>query len=247
LHQAHVVATQRALAGLRAAGVRRVVCVSTSGTIAVGTDPDRIYSEDDPPPHELIARWPYYRSKYYAERAALECNVDGEFEVVVVNPSLLLGPGDHRQSSTLEVRRFLAGSLPALSAGGLSFVDVRDAAAATIAALDKGRAGERYLVSAANMPVTTFFGRLSRLTGKALPWARLPKRPELALVSHWAYRKAVGLLGGQTPIESETVDMGSHFWYCDSSKARRELGFEPRDSQATLRDTVSDILNEGRA
>ncbi len=245
LHQAHVVATEQSLLGLRRAGVRRVVCVSTSGTIAVGSDPNRIFTEEDTPAHELITRWAYYRSKYYAERIALQHNEPGVFEVIVVNPSLLLGPGDRRQSSTLDVRRFLAGSLPALAGGGLSFVDVRDAAQATIAAYDKGRPGQRYLISAANMPVATFFGRLSRLSGRAMPWARLPKKPALALASHWAFERALSLVGAESPVERETVDMGSHFWYCDSSKARRELGFEPRDSQTTLHETVRDILNEG--
>jgi dihydroflavonol-4-reductase len=74
LYQLHVAGTQSALTGLRAAGVPRVVVASTSGTIAVGTDPDRIYDETATAPLSIISRWPYYRSKYYAEREALESN-----------------------------------------------------------------------------------------------------------------------------------------------------------------------------
>jgi dihydroflavonol-4-reductase len=244
LHRAHVVASMASLDGLRQAGVKRVVVVSTSGTIACGTDPDRTYSELDPTPHEVIARWPYYRSKLFAERAALERNEPGVFDVVVVNPSLLLGPGDRRASSTLDVRRFLSGLLPALPRGGIALVDVRDVALGMIAAGERGRAGERYLLSAANVSCVVFFERLGRLSGRPVPALRLPKRPAFALASHWAYKKALELVGGNTDIELSSVEMGSYFWYCDCSKAERELGWSPRDAQVTLRDTVTDILGE---
>ena len=72
----------------------------------------------------------------------------GEFEVVVVNPSLLLGPGDLRESSTGDVRQFLERSIPATPAGGMAFVDARDAAIGLLQAFEKGRAGERYLLNA---------------------------------------------------------------------------------------------------
>lgn len=244
LHRAHVVATEAGLDGLRRAGVRRVVVVSTSGTIACGVDPARMYSESDPTPHEVITRWPYYRSKLFAERAALQRNQSGAFDVVVVNPSLLLGPGDARASSTLDVRRFLAGQLPALPSGGIALVDVRDVAQAMTVAAERGRPGERYLLSAANMPLVVLFERLARLTGRRVPMLRLPKQPQLAVAAHWAYRKALDLVGGSTPIELSSVDMGSHFWYCDCAKAVRELGWAPRDAMQTLSDTVNDILAE---
>src|SRR5690606_33882261 len=114
LHRDNVLAARSALAGLRRAGVRRVVVASTSGTIAVSSDPKAIPDETARAPLELIARWPYYRSKLYAEREALEANAPPDFEVVIVNPSLLLGPGDLRESSTGDVRRFLQRALPAI-------------------------------------------------------------------------------------------------------------------------------------
>ena len=241
LHKANLETTQTALPALREAGVPRVVYASTSGTIAVGTDPQRRYSEDDPTPHAIISRWPYYRTKLYAERFALEQNGD-DFQVVVVNPSLLLGPGDSRGSSNQDVRRLLSGSLPALPAGGLALVDVRDAAEAMILAFEKGRAGQRYLISAANLSCSEFFGRLGRLAEVDVPKLVLPRRREAALAGHWLYKQTVGLLGIRPAVDSASVDMGSHFWYCDTSRAERELGFEPRDPQETLRETVEDLM-----
>src|SRR5262245_42076901 len=123
LYQAHVVGTQRALDGLRAAGVRRAVLASTSGTLAVSTHADRIADEGCRAPLEIIAVWPYYRTKLYAEREAVARNAPPDFEVVLVNPSLLLGPGDEKEPSTKDVRLFLEGSIPAIPAGGIAFVD----------------------------------------------------------------------------------------------------------------------------
>jgi dihydroflavonol-4-reductase len=242
LHRLHVLGTRSALAGLRAAGVRRVVVASTSGTLAVGTDPDRIADEGCRAPLELVARWPYYRTKLYAEREALEANAPG-FEVVVVNPSLLLGPGDFRESSTGDVRRFLAGVIPATPAGGLAFVDVRDAAQGMLLAGERGRAGERYLLNAQNLTVAAFFQRLSRISGVAAPYLSMPASRPLAIGIGKLFARAVRSIGGEPPVDEVSIEMGQYFWYCDSSKAERELGFRPRDPGETLRDTVADLID----
>ncbi len=120
LHRLHVEGTRSTLRGLRAAGVRRVVLASTSGTIAVSKDPKRIDDERSGAPLKYIASFPYYRTKYFGEKEALN-HIEDDFEIVIVNPSLLLGPGDLRESSTLDVRRFLEGAVLMSPAGGLAF------------------------------------------------------------------------------------------------------------------------------
>ena len=241
LHRLHVEGTKTALAGLRAAGVKRVVVVSTSGTVAVSRDSARIDDETSSSPLELIAAWPYYRSKYYGERAALEQS-GPDFEVVVVNPSLLLGPGDLRESSTQDVRRFIEGSFAVTPRGGLSLVDVRDAAEGTVLALLKGRAGERYILSAANLTFEAYFGRLARLTGVAAPRMVAPANRQLTLGLFSVYEGAIRRLGGRAPIEWLEVELSSYFWYASAAKAERELGFSARDPGETLRDTVRDLV-----
>jgi dihydroflavonol-4-reductase len=242
LFQAHVVGTQRALDGLRAAGVRRVVVASTSGTLAVSTRSDRIADEGCRAPLEVIAVWPYYRTKLYAEREALARNAPPDFEVVIVNPSLLLGPGDERESSTGDVRRFLDGSIPATPAGGLAYVDVRDAALGMLLAWERGRAGERYILNAQNMTVAAFFQRLSRLSGVASPVLHMPSSRPLAIGIGKLFTRAVRAIGGTPPVDEESIEMGQYFWYCDGGKAERDLGFSPRDPGETLRDTVNDLV-----
>jgi len=104
--------------------------------------------EDSPTPLELIAGWPYYASKLYQERTArLIC---GErIELVMVNPSLLLGPGDVRMGSTRDVLSYLAGDVRScLRAAQLRGCARRGAIIPV--AMDKGRPGERYLLGGHN-------------------------------------------------------------------------------------------------
>src|ERR1019366_4598342 len=129
LYRVHVGGTKTVLDACEAAGVRRVVLASTSGTVAVSERADAIGREDDPTPIALVGRWPYYRAKIFAERAALERS-GARIEVVSVNPSLALGPGDVNGSSTEDVRLFLEGAIPAVPARGPPFGRARDAARA---------------------------------------------------------------------------------------------------------------------
>jgi nucleoside-diphosphate-sugar epimerase len=231
----HVDGTRRALERARAAGVTRVVVASTSGTVAVSRD-DQVHDENGGYATEVVAGWPYYASKVYQEKLAFDLGARLGIEVVCVLPSLLLGPGDRRLSSTGDVRRFLRRQIPAIPPGGINFVDVRDAAAATVAALDRGHPGQRYLLGGPNWTLKEFFGRLERIAKVDGPRFRMGGRPARwgALALEQVYR----LAGKDPPVDRVSVEMAEHFWYIDSSRARRELGFEPRDPGLTLLDTV---------
>ncbi|HET7542625.1 MAG TPA: NAD-dependent epimerase/dehydratase family protein [Polyangiaceae bacterium] len=241
LHRAHVLGTRGALAGLQRAGVSRVVVASTSGTVAVSSNSANIADESAQVPLELVAMWPYYRTKLYAEREALEAN-SAEFEVILVNPSLLLGPGDVRESSTGDVRRFLERAIPAIPGGGIAFVDVRDAARGMWLAFERGRAGERYILNAKNMTLAAFFQRLERITGVKAPALHMPRSRPLAIGINRLFSKALRAIGGQPPVDEVSVEMAQYYWYCSAAKAERELGFTARDPGETLRETVADLI-----
>ncbi|HET6439505.1 MAG TPA: NAD-dependent epimerase/dehydratase family protein [Anaeromyxobacter sp.] len=235
LYALHVQGTRTVLEAAAAAGVRRAVMASTSGTMAV-FDEERTGTEADPYPIRLVAGWPYYLSKIFQEKTALRISRDTGLPLITLNPSLLLGPGDLRLSSTDVVWKFLERRIPAMPGGGLSFVDVRDAAQAFAAALTRGRPGERYLLGGANMSFHELFGRLERLSGVAAPRLALPRT--VNVLGARLLEKLSSWRGAEAPIDSASVEMGERFWYCDSQKAREELGFGPRDPQETLADTV---------
>lgn len=245
MNEANVEGTRTVLEAAKRAGIKRVVHASTSGTIGVSRDEDHIASEDDPTPLALINRWPYYRSKLYAERVALELN-DDDMQVVVVNPSLLLGPGDLQGSSTEDVQRFLEQRVPVSPAGGYSFVDARDAASGMVLALEKGEAGARYLLTACNCTVRTFFNRVARVADVDPPLLSLPKHKSAKKISLFLARAMHKFAGEDEGMpDPQSIDMAQHYWYVDASKAERELGWTSRDGMVTLADTVADLRDRG--
>jgi len=237
----HVDGTRAVLEAMGRHGVTRMVMASTSGTVAVSKD-EAILDETAGSSEELVAGWPYYASKIYQERLAFELGPRLGVGVVAINPSLLLGPGDRRLSSTGDVLRFLRGQIPAVPAGGINFVDVRDVARATAAAVDRGQPGQRYLMGGPNWTVAEFFGRLARASKVRAPRLRLPARVERWGAS--ALEHVYRWRGKEPPVDRISVEMSQHYWWFDSSKAERELGFEARDPGLTLHETVK-YLRQG--
>jgi dihydroflavonol-4-reductase len=241
MNKVHVEGTRNLCEAAKKSGVKTMLLASSSGTIAVSED-EQIFDETFPQPVDVFSRWAYYASKYYQERAALE-NFDGDGRrLVILNPSLLLGPDDERLSSTKPVLDFLARKIPYSPSGGLSFVDARDAASAFISALEKGRHQEKYLLGAANMTFPQFFGRLERLSGVSAPMLKVPRK--LAMAGSSMIESVFKNWGKASPVASKEVEQAEYFWYFDSTKAEEELGFAPRDPQETLQDTITYLRRE---
>jgi dihydroflavonol-4-reductase len=236
MYSIHVDGTRLLCDAARAGSVKTIVLASTSGTIAVREKGDGIPDETGAQPLDIISRWPYYASKLYQERAALERFNGPDQRLVILNPSLLLGPGDARLSSTKVILDFMARKINAIPTGGLSFVDARDAASAFRAAMKDGGHGERYLLGSANWTFDKFFSRLERLTKVRAPRFSFPSKVAIAgsQIIHAFYKQ----WDKAPPVEPAEVEMAEYFWYLDASKATRELGFAPRDPGETLLDTV---------
>lgn len=241
MYALHVDATRELLGAVKALGTKpRVILASTSGAIAVSRE-ERVGTEADDYPIETVGRWPYYLSKIFEEKLALEtCRRHG-IPLVVLNPSLLMGPGDARLSSTWTVVKFLQRDIPAMPGGGMSFVDARDAAAAALAALTKGEVYGRHLMGV-NMTMRDFFGRLERLSGVPAPRLRLPSAVNV-LGAH-ALERLAKWRGVPASLDPQEVDIGEHWFWCDSSKAERVLGFAARDPWETLHDTVQYVMSK---
>ena len=241
MNKIHVEGTRILCEAAKEAGVHTMMLASSSGTIAVSED-EQIFDETFPQPVDVFSRWAYYASKYYQERAAIE-SFDGDGrKLVILNPSLLLGPDDERLSSTKPVLDFLARKIPYSPSGGLNFVDARDAASAFISALEKGKHQEKYLLGSANMTFPQFFGRLERLSGISAPIFKVPKK--LAMAGSSMIESVFKNWGKASPVASKEVEQAEYFWYFDSSKAEEQIGFAPRDPQETLQDTITYLRRE---
>ena len=237
MYALHVDGTKRLLDAIRAhATPKKIVVASTSGTVGISTTPDVIATDDSPWVEEIARSWPYYLSKIYAEKLCQEYTTRHALPIVLMRPSLLLGPGDERQSSTKDVVLFLKKKIPFIPQGGLSFVDVRDVADAFIQAAHLAPAGSTYLLGAQNVPLEDYFKRLEHLSGVRGPLLQAKKRTLTRGAK--LLEGAMGLFGKEPELDATSVEMGGHYWYIDSSKAIEELGFDPRPAQETLKDTI---------
>src|SRR5205814_10700323 len=163
--------TRNLLTAARHAGVERVVYTSTVGCI--GVPHGGIGDENTPVALEDMAG-DYKRSKFLAERIALEFARDG-FPVVIVNPTAPIGDHDVKPTPTGKiVLDFLNGDMPAFIDTGLNVVDVRDTAEGHLLACDHGRPGERYILGSENLTLAQILQKLAGITGRKAPTTQIP-------------------------------------------------------------------------
>ena len=224
-----------AMVDLAAARACRLVFVSSSGTVGCFRTPAKSADETAPYCEAEVQRWPYYRSKILAERAARNRAAEHGVDLVIVRPPVLLGPGDHRHRSTSYVARFLQNRIPFLIRGGMHFADVRDVAQALLRLTTLPRPRPIYHLPGTLCTLSEFYGRLARLTGKPAPRRVLPFRA--AWWCAWlSERLGLGLLP-----EPGVIEMAAHHWAVRSLYAEQELGYASRPADLTLRDTIASL------
>jgi dihydroflavonol-4-reductase len=212
----------------------RLLFVSTSGIVSCSRQPGDGAFEDGEFRDGVVGDWPYYASKIAAEREAGALAARLDVDLIVVRPPVLLGPGDHRFRSTINVLRVLRGRVPAVPRGGMHFADVRDAADAIVRAMLLPRPRPVYHLVGTVSSLDAFFGRVAAAAGLQRTWRVLPS---------WLMLAAARLnrrLGSPLHVLPDPVllDMAGHHWDHRSRYAERELGYASRAPDETLRDTV---------
>lgn len=187
----------------------------------------------------------YAKTKAAATQIVLDAARTG-LNATVIHPSGIIGPNDYGHGHlTQMVISYLNGSLTACVEGGYDFVDVRDVADGIIAATDKGRKGECYILSNRYIPVRELLNTLSRVTGgrkinTVLPlWFAKLTAPLAEL--YYRIRHESPLF---TRYTLYTLTSNARFTY---EKAKRDLGYKPRDISATIKDTVAFLTKERKS
>jgi dihydroflavonol-4-reductase len=229
--EANVEGTRRVLNAAREAGVKRVVF--TSSGAAVGHREDGQPADENVPFNLLPEKFPYGYSKWLAEEVVHEAVRKGQ-DAVIVNPAVVLGPGDLNLISgsiVLEIRR-RSWTTP-IPSGGICVIDVRDVARAHLAAAERGRTGERYILGSENVSHYEMMTATADVVGVRRPFLRVPNWivPIIA--------KAVDIARGlhiPTPIDSNQARLGAEKVFYDCRKAWAELG----QPQITMRQSLQD-------
>src|SRR6266404_8860821 len=222
MYHSNVEGTRAILDAARKNGVRRVVytsSVATMGFTQNGTPAD----ESSPVSLDNMIG-PYKRSKFMAEQVATEAARSG-LNVVIVNPSTPVGERDIKPTPTGRiVVDFLKKKFPAYVDTGLNLVDVAECARGHIAALEKGRSGERYILGGENRTLKQILDKLAAITGLPSPKVRVPY--VIALATGVVDEVVTGHILGREPRATiDAVRMGRKKMFVSSGKAERELGW----------------------
>lgn len=228
----NVEGTRNVLAAAHAAGVKRFVFTSSAAGLGTPLPGQELINEENQ--YNLKpGEWPYGYSKHLAMQAVAEYAEKG-LEALSVLPTAILGPRDLKFISGELIVRAVRREIFPLPDGGVNFIDSRDVAEGHIAAAEKGRPGERYILGAHNMTHVETMRIIGETLGIPVRRIKLP-RWSLPLLS-----RVVTLLRGvgvDLPLEGERVLLSGKFMYYDSSKAARELGLAPRPFAETVADT----------
>jgi dihydroflavonol-4-reductase len=243
IYRANVEGTRTILEVAAEAGAQRIVHTSSVG--ALGIPKDGSSGTEDTPVSLQSMIGHYKRSKFLAERAAIELAAKG-VPVVIVNPSAPVGPWDVKPTPTGQmVVDFMCGRMFATMDTGLNLVHVRDVAVGHLQAAQRGTVGERYILGCENVSLAGIGVLLAQITGIEPPRWRVPYS---VAWSGALCIETVARLRGATPRVSLTaVRMARKRMYFSAAKAVRELGLPQTDVREALYDAVEWFARHGYA
>ena len=217
------------------AGVERIVYTSSVATIGLRdggpADETRVLAAAE-------AVGAYKKSKVMAERLVDDMVRGAGLPAVTVNPSTPIGPRDVRPTPTGRIIvEAASGRMPAFVDTGLNLVHVDDAAAGHLAALHRGRIGERYILGGENVHLGAMLADIANLVGRRPPRLRLPIAavyPVAAGAELWAR------WSGREPFATrDGLRMARHHMFFTDAKARRDLGYLSRPYREGIADAIA--------
>jgi dihydroflavonol-4-reductase len=223
-------------------GVERIVYTSSVATLECRANGESADESRQVPEGETIGA--YKRSKLLAEQLVEEMVARG-LPAVIVNPSTPIGPRDVKPTPTGRlIFEAAAGRVPAFVDTGLNMVHVDDVAAGHIAALERGRTGERYILGGQNASLSEILGLVARQTGRRAPRIKIPR----AAIYPIAYAaEAVAQRSGREPfITVDGLRMSKKRMFFTAAKAERELGYRARPYAEGIKDAIDWFRQAGR-
>ena len=218
------------------AGVKGILHTSTESILTRAKQMAPIAEDQHVTARDAVG--PYCRSKYLAERHAFRLARAGA-PIIIVNPTLPVGPGDHgRSPPTQMLLDFCLGKRREYMAAELNLIDVRDIADGMTRAMKRGVPGKRYLLGHENLSIKQVFDLLAELTG--LPQVRRRVPYPVALAAAYASEWFSDVVSHRSPAATVTgVKLTRRRMQFNAQLTLAELGLRPRPIRQSLADAVS--------
>ena len=241
LRRINVEGTANVAAACRAAGVGRLVHVSSIA--AVGIRDDRQLMTEDTPWEAARLRMAYLDTKHAAEERIAEAVARG-LDAVIVNPSAIYGPSEASSNTSGFVQKVVSGRLRVAPEGGMNVVPLETVVEGILAAARVGRRGRRYILGGENLEIGALLERIARAAGQR-------RRP--LVLPGWAgapLRLAMNAADPFVPLSSWYVPdlcgaFGRWMW-ADTTRMTAELGVRAADLDACLAAAVAQLRRDGR-
>lgn len=241
LEKVNVDGARNVVEAVRAMKVRRLVHLSSVTAIGAGFTPDQVLNEES---EYNLAHWNigYFETKRRGELIVREAAARGEIDAVILNPSAIYGRGDALKGSRDTQVKVAQGRFPFYTSGGLGVLAIEDAVSGILAGWKQGRSGERYILAGENLTIRRLFEEIARISGVQPPRFRMPDSLLFGLGLWGDFKLRLGLKSSFSLDKARAAVV--YNWF-DSSKARRELGFNPRPASEALKASVEWMREHG--
>ncbi|MCG8614179.1 MAG: NAD-dependent epimerase/dehydratase family protein [Pseudomonadales bacterium] len=224
------------------AGIKRIVYTSSVASVGFSYNPNVLRTGDD---WNDDAHNPYYVAKTQSEKKAQELARKFDIHTIVICPAIVLGAFDYRITPSNQLVMDLINGTGQTYKGGLNLVDVRDVAAAHVAALDKGENCRRYIIGGENMEVKQFGQLIRKMTG--IKPIHLPFGRKATLMTATVVERLCKLVGVTPPFTYDLVyEVAERFAYYNFQNTLEDLEITSRNGEEALASAVEWLLKTNK-
>ncbi|OFZ18050.1 MAG: dihydroflavonol 4-reductase [Bdellovibrionales bacterium RBG_16_40_8] len=241
MEQTNVVGTKNVVEACLTSRCKRLVHISSVTAIGASFDKNIILNEDSEfNLHHLNLG--YFETKYSSEQLVKSAVREGKIDAVILNPATIYGPGDAKKGSRSIQLKVARGKFPFYTSGGVNVIHIDDVVDAIYRAWEVGRSGERYILAGENILIQKLFSLIAEQAGARAPYIYLPNFAVLSLGKIGDFLESIGQKG---PINSENAWTSILYHWFDNSKAKKELGLNPRSAHDAIADSIRWIKENG--
>ncbi len=245
LYACNVLGTAHVLRAAGECGVKRTVVTGSLSAVGYDLDDPSKASDESQPFYPFTEHLPYGRTKSLVEHEVLKACVDG-VDALVATSCAVLGPWDFKPSRMgRTLLDFAHGRLRGYPPGGFDFVNVRDLVDGHVRAMERGRTGQRYILSTSYATVDELMDVFEEATGRPRPRFRVPV-PLMKTMAHVSTFVLSNFFPNVqqrfTPAAVRLLNMQRK---ADTSKAQRELGFSPTDIRTAIHEAYAHFAERG--
>lgn len=241
MEKVNVFGTENVIDACLTKNVRKLVYISSVVAVGAGFNPQQILDETSPYNVGTLDLG-YFETKRAAEKLVLEAHKNKNLDCVILCPSTIYGEGDAKKGSRKTQVKVAQGKFGFYTSGGVSIVAVEDAVEGVLSAWEKGRSGQRYILSGDNITIKDLFTIIAEEAGAPVPTKKIPNFVLFTLGKIGDLMESLGLKG---PVSTENAWTATMYHWFDNSKAKKELGFRPRPAREALRNSVSWMKKNG--